>query len=373
LSFFYSPKPPLPCGLTQRLRAVWLGLMFVALAAPCAAAAQTASAESTLPTAKAAKKRPAKPKANTPTLAQREDVQRFIAEMVTRHGFKKEELDFLFSRAKSVPQIVRLMTPSTHPRARSWANYYAGHVDEMRVAGGVNLWNRYPAEMARAEREYGVPPEIIAAIIGIETVYGRVTGTFRVIDALSTLTFDFPRRADFFRGELENYLLFARDEGLDVFEVKGSYAGAIGIPQFMPGSWRRYAVDFDGDGKIDLRNNFVDAIGSVGSFLKQHGWKAGEPIAYPATVHGEEHKLLLQGSFEAKTPVNELEKFGVKAEGAPRNANVLLVDLPTPDQPTSYWVGLENFYVITRYNRSTFYAMSVYDMAQQIKKRKKPG
>jgi membrane-bound lytic murein transglycosylase B len=356
-------------------RVLLTALLMAGVVAAPAATAQLADGSAAVPLpAPAAKKRPAQPRKATkpaaPTLNQRDDVKQFIAEMVAKHGFKTEELDYLFSRAKSLPQIIRLITPSTSPRARSWANYYAGHVDEIRVVGGVNLWNRYAREMARAEKEYGVPPEIIASIIGIETVYGRVTGTFRVIDALSTLAFDYPRRAPFFRGELENYLLFARDEGLDVFEVKGSYAGAIGIPQFMPGSWRRYAVDFDGDGKIDLRNNFIDSIGSVANFLKQHGWKPGEPIAYPANVTGDAHKALLQGTFEANTPVLEMEKFGVKADGAPKAAGALLVDLPTPDQPTLFWVGLENFYVITRYNRSTFYAMSVYDMAQQIKKRR---
>ena len=239
------------------------------------------------------------------------------------------------------------------------------------------LWKQYAAELARAEQEFGVPAEIIVAIMGVETVYGRNTGNWRVIDALSTLTFDYPKRAAFFRSELENYLLFVREHDIDVFSVRGSYAGAIGIPQFMPGSWRRYAVDYDGDGKINLRTSFADSIGSIGNFLKGHGWVAGGAIAFPARVEGEAWKALLARDILPHTRIADLAKQGVSSEtlvsqGLSADTLCALVDLATPDQATEYWVGLQNFYVITRYNRSSFYAMSVMQLADAIKRARQP-
>ena len=319
--------------------------------------------------AKAKKPRLAKEASQASQHHQRDDVRAFIDEMVAKHGMKKEELLFLFSRTRFDPKIVKLITPPSAPRARSWANYRRSHVDDLRVQGGIALLQRYPAELVRAEKEYGVPPEIIAAIIGVETVYGRVMGDFRVIDALTTLAFHYPRRADYFRSELEQFLLLARELDKDVFEPKGSYAGAIGIPQFMPGSWRRWAVDFDGDGKIDLRGSFVDAIGSVASFLKAHGWQAGQPVAVPVQVSGELIQGLIDEGIEPKRKLAELITAGVNAPKteAWSQSSAALIDLVTPDQPTEYLVGFNNFYVITRYNRSSFYATSVWQLAQMVK------
>ena len=312
--------------------------------------------------------------------SQRPEVRAFVDDMVARHGFKRDELLQVFTRARYHANIVRLITPPTAPRARSWESYRRSHVDNLRVQGGVNLLRRYPTELARAEAEFGVPREIIAAIIGVETVYGRVMGDFRVIDALTTLAFDYPRRAPYFLSELEQYLLFARDQNEDVFGLRGSYAGAIGIPQFMPGSWRRYAVDFDGDGRIDLRNSFVDAIGSVGSFLKAHGWQAGQPIALSATIaatpseangaSSDKLKALLDEGIEPKRKLAELTASGITTAGSEAHAQLpaALIDLVTPDQATEYLVGFANFYVITRYNRSSFYATSVWQLAQMVKK-----
>ncbi|MDB5803441.1 MAG: Lytic murein transglycosylase [Betaproteobacteria bacterium] len=302
----------------------------------------------------------------------RPEVQAFIADMAQKHGFVETELKFLFARARFYPGIVDLMAPPTNPRVRSWQAYRSRFLDSVRIEGGAALWRSHGRALARAEKEYGVPAEIIIAIIGVETVYGRNTGGFRVIDALTTLAFDYPRRGDFFRDELENYLLFARDENIDIFTLKGSYAGAIGIPQFMPSSWRKWAVDFDGDGKIDLRNSFEDAIGSVANFLKGHGWVAGAPIAFPARVDGSAWRELLDRDILPSVKVAELPKFGVTSESLirqnlPEDTLGALVDLVTPDAPTEYWVGLQNFYVITRYNRSSFYAMSVMELARAIK------
>jgi len=302
----------------------------------------------------------------------RPEVQAFIAEMAQKHGFVESELKFLFSRARFYPVIVDLMAPPANPRVRSWQAYRSRFLDPMRIDGGVALWRSHGRALARAEKEFGVPAEIIIAIMGVETVYGRNTGGFRVIDALTTLAFDYPRRGDFFRDELENYLLFARDENIDIFTLKGSYAGAIGIPQFMPSSWRKWAVDFDGDGKIDLRNSFDDAIGSVANFLKGHGWVAGAPIAFPARVEGNAWRELLDRDILPSVKVAELPQLGVTSESLvrqnlPEDTLCALIDLVTPNAPTEYWVGLQNFYVITRYNRSSFYAMSVMELAKAIK------
>jgi membrane-bound lytic murein transglycosylase B len=302
----------------------------------------------------------------------RPEVQAFITQMAQKHGFVEDELKFLFSRARYYPSILDLMAPPANPRVRSWQAYRSRFLDPVRIDGGVALWRSHGPALARAEKEYGVPPEIIIAIMGVETVYGRNTGGFRVIDALTTLAFDYPRRADFFRDELENYLLFARDENIDIFTLKGSYAGAIGIPQFMPSSWRKWAVDFDGDGKIDLRNSFDDAIGSVANYLKSFGWVAGAPIAFPAQVNGTAWRELLDRDILPSVKAGELPKFGVASEAMlrqnlPDDTLCALVDLVTPDAPTEYWLGLQNFYVITRYNRSSFYAMSVMELARAIK------
>ena len=213
------------------------------------------------------------------------------------------------------------------------------------------------------------------AIMGVETVYGRNAGNWRVIDALATLAFDYPKRAPFFRSELENYLLFARDHGIDVFSVRGSYAGAIGIPQFMPSSWRKWAVDFDGDGRIDLRESMIDSIGSVASFLTGHGWIAGAPIAFRASVDGEAYVELLARDIRPSLPVAEFARYGVLCAalaqaGLAPDTLAALVELATPDKPSQFWVGLDNFYVITRYNRSSFYAMSVIELAAAIRARR---
>ena len=302
---------------------------------------------------------------------QREDVSGFIREMVERHGFVEHELVFLFSRARREPSILAAIAPPGEPRARSWQQYRARFLSESRIAEGVEFWRLNRAALERAAGEHGVAEEIVVAIIGIETAYGRQMGTWRVIDALSTLAFDYPPRAEYFRSELEQYLLFTREAGLDVFSVRGSYAGAIGIPQFMPGSYRRFAVDFDGDGEVNLRGSTADAIGSVANFLARHGWRRGERIQLPARVSGEAHRELLERGIEPKTALGELKHFGVEARtDLALETPVALIDLESEGAPTEYRLGLRNFYVLTRYNRSTLYAAAVVDLAQEIKARR---
>ncbi len=299
----------------------------------------------------------------------RPEVQAFIRELVERHAFKESELHAVFSRARREDAV--LTAAQTQPAAlsRSWEEYRATFVNERLLRAGLAFWREHRRHLKRARRTYGVPEEIIVAILGVETFYGRNTGRWRVIDALATLAFDYPPRAPYFRGELENYLLFAREMELDVFALKGSYAGAIGIPQFMPTSYLRYAVDFDGDGVADLSGNAADAIGSVGNFLKQHGWRPGEPVQRGARVNGDGHGAYADGNPLPRHTLEELTLAGVESRGAPLPAGTraALLELRSPARPAEYRLGLQNFYVLTRYNRAVFYGMAVSDLAQSLR------
>jgi membrane-bound lytic murein transglycosylase B len=301
--------------------------------------------------------------------AGRPEVRAFVQEMVQKHGFVERELDYVFARARRLE--VALKAVATPASARAWVEYRANFVNERQIAAGVEFWRTHQAVLARATKEYGVPEEIIVAIVGIETFYGRHTGRWRVIDALTTLAFDYPPRAPFFRGELENYLVISRDRGNDVFETRGSWAGAIGIPQFMPGSYMKFAVDFDGDGRIDLSNTPADAIGSVANFLKQHGWKPGEPIFLDADVKGEAFRPYADGQVLPRNTLEELAKAGATARSgtAPADLKAALIELESPGRPSEYRLGFDNFYVITRYNRSSFYASAVSDLAAALRAR----
>jgi membrane-bound lytic murein transglycosylase B len=294
-------------------------------------------------------------------------VQSFITDLVQRHGFAENELQMLFSKVQRTDGVMQLMVPAERP---PWEQYRATFLTEPRIEGGLAFWKANRRTLARAQREYGVPAQYIVAIIGVETYYGKNMGRWRVIDALSTLAFDYPARAPFFRGELEQYLLLAREEGLDVFALRGSFAGAIGIPQFMPGSLRRYGVDYDKNGSIDLRGSPADAIGSVGNFLKNHGWRAGEPVIYRARVTNDEGRQFIDGSVTPKVPLKELVAAGVKLRPAPKSPDALGVLVALGEE---HRVGLHNFWVITRYNRSAFYATVVSDLAAELAARQRAG
>ncbi len=299
-------------------------------------------------------------------IAELPEAEVFARDLAQRHGFDPDELLAQFAKVKQNTGVLSLIAPPTLPTQRSWTRYRARFVNPQRIAGGVDFWQEHAATLARARVIYGVPEEVIVAIIGVETVYGRNTGGFSVLEALATLAFQYPRRADFFRTELEQFLLLSRENSLDPLSVRGSYAGAIGIPQFMPGSQRRFAVDFDRDGRIDLANSVDDAIGSVARFLEQHGWQAGQPVAVVANLPGTPDASLIEAGIRPSLRASDLFERGILAE-APAEATVTLVDLVTPEAPTEYWLGFENFYVITRYNRSSFYAMSVFQLAEAIR------
>ncbi len=303
--------------------------------------------------------------------SERPEVQAFIHEIVERHGFSEKELGFLFSRLRPLPPVLKAISTPTD-KVLSWPEYRALFLTERRISGGVAFWNANRGALERAEREFGVPAQYVVAILGVETLYGRNTGRFRVVDALATLAFDYPPRADFFRDELVSFLLMARDEGLDVFSLRGSYAGAFGIPQFMPGSARRYAVDFDGSGRIDLSASAADAVGSVANFLSRQGWQRGAPVLLPAKVEGDAYRAYATGGVEPLCTVAQLEQAGVQLLGPepPANESAVLVELANPGAPSEFRVGLRNFYAITRYNRSAFYASAVNDLAEAIRARR---
>lgn len=292
----------------------------------------------------------------------------FSRDMEQRHGFNADTLLSQFAQTQSNPKVLQLIKPPASPTQRSWERYRPRFLNSQRIDGGVRFWHENRIALTRARAIYGVPEEIIVAIIGVETVYGRNTGSFSVLEALATLAFNYPRRADFFREELEQFLLLTRENSMDALSIKGSFAGAIGIPQFMPGSQRRYAVDFDGDQKVDLSGSVEDAIGSVARFLEQHGWQPGQPVALPARTSTEVAPALIEAGIRPSLKASELAQRGVSGD-IDDSATVALVDLVSPGRATEYWLGFENFYVITRYNRSSFYAMSVFQLAEEIRKR----
>jgi len=305
------------------------------------------------------------------------EVNAFIDDMVTRHGFTRPELESALSKVRFVDSAIQLMKPAPAGRPKNWAAYRARFVEPVRIDAGVAFWNDYGDALRRAEEKYGVPADIIVGILGVETVYGRNKGNFRVMDAVTTLAFAYPAtptreaRMEYFRGELANTLLFARESGIDPFSLRGSYAGAVGWPQFMPGSIRSYAVDFDGDGKIDLRNSPVDAIGSIANFLVAHGWKRGEPTVFPASLDpasGSGWEMFLNQGLEAKFRLDEIRTAGIRpAVEPPGDLLFGLVDLQNGGAPTEYWLGANNFFAITQYNRSFFYAMSVIDLGRAVR------
>lgn len=299
--------------------------------------------------------------------AGRADVRRFVAEVSERNGLPRAEIEALMARARRQSSVLRAMQAPAEAPQRSWAGYRAQFLTPQRIEAGMRFREANAVALKRAADEFGVPEEIVLGIIGVETVYGRNVGSYRVLDALATLAFDFPARQDYFRYELEQFLLHVREEGLDALAVRGSYAGAIGIPQFMPGSYRRYAVDFDGDGHRNLRSSAADAIGSVANFLRQHGWQPGEPVAVKARAEGNAFKPLLQGGVLPGFRLADLEAVGVTpTESAPAEALSTLIELPTSGQPPVYWLGFTNFFVLTRYNRSSFYAIAVLELARVI-------
>ena len=344
-------------------------LLALALAGPAASATEPPPDALAAPKASALEPPTSIPPAAPANFAERPEVQRFVDAMVEKNGFDKTALLELFRQARFEPDVLKAILPPATPATRSWQAYRARFIETRRIKNGLEFWKAHDAALRRATESYGVPPEIIVAIIGIETFYGRNTGHYQTFSALSTLAFNYPPRADLFRRELEELLLLARERGVDPLSYSGSFAGALGLPQFLPSSLRRYAVDFDGDGRIDLTGDADDAIGSVASFLSLHGWQKGGPVALPARITGTAYTELADGRVDPQFTPADLEAHGIKS---PRpleaDTKTALIDLATPGKPTEYWIGFSNFYTITRYNRSSFYAMSVYQLGEKLRK-----
>lgn len=296
----------------------------------------------------------------------REDVQGFIREMVTEHAFEAGTLDRLFAQVQRQDRVLEVIQRPAE--AKPWYEYRPIFLTDARIAGGVTFWAEHEAILDRAEARFGVAPEYVVAIIGVETYYGSRTGSFPVLDTLTTLGFDYPPRSDFFRRELEQYLLLTREESLDPLKLKGSYAGAMGKGQFISSSYRAYAVDFDDDGRRDLWESADDAIGSVANYFSRHGWEADRPVVLPARLSGEAPAALLKAGLKPSLSREALDGAGVTpAQGEiPSEGPYALIELEAKDGP-EYWIGFNNFYVITRYNRSPLYAMAVHQLAQLIR------
>ena len=326
-------------------------------------------------TRQAARPQPASREYRAPTVsgdfAGDPDVDRFIGRMTATQGFSREYIAGVLSQAERkqwiLDQLDRERPTGAPPRPGGWSRYREKFVTDRHISAGVEFWRENAGELDRASRQYGVPPEYIVGIIGVETFYGRNVGTFRVIDALSTLAFAYPRRADYFSGELENFLVMTRDERIDPLSPKGSYAGAMGLGQFMPSSFLQWAVDFNGDGHKDMWDS-ADAIGSVANYFKAHGWHTGQPVVTAAAATGGRARMLDAG-FDTSYSLSMLASHDIRpASQAAQRDDLRLLRLSTYSGD-EYWLGYHNFYVITRYNHSTNYAMAVHQLAQAVRQR----
>ena len=309
------------------------------------------------------------PAAVQASYAEREDARAFAAEIAGRHALDAAEVERALAGARHDPEVIRLITPPARKGVRSWRSYRARFLDRTRIDGGMRFWREHGDTLARAERDTGVPAEVIVAIIGVETIYGRNTGNFETLSTLATLAFDYPPRAELFRGELEALFLLAREQGRDPASYYGSFAGALGYPQFLPSSMRAYALDFDNSGAIDFESDPIDAIGSVANYLRAHGWQAGAPVAERARLSPatDAASLVTAGIEPTLAPAMLADNGVTTVDGRAAAAAATLVDLETPGADTEYWLGYRNFYVITRYNRSSFYAMSVFELAEALR------
>jgi membrane-bound lytic murein transglycosylase B len=314
--------------------------------------------------------------ATLPSPAEFSGIPGFIDEMVAKHKLKRAELDRVFAHAQHVQAVIDAISrPAT---LKPWLEYRAAFINPQRVRLGLEFWHKYQKSLRRAEQEYGVPQEIILAVIGVETIYGQDAGTFRTIDALTTLAFDYPPRAAFFRSELENFLLLAREQQFDLLAIRGSYAGALGIPQFMPSSYRVYAVDFNGNNRINLLGEAPDAIGSVANYLKAYGWVDGAHtksahakgvVAPPIAVRAQVSEKVCAGDIITHRTIAAWSAAGIVPSENLADAHdepARLIDF-TVGEGKEFWLVFNNFDVITRYNNSDFYAMSVFQLAEALK------
>jgi membrane-bound lytic murein transglycosylase B len=296
------------------------------------------------------------------------DEQAFIDKMVKEHQFDAAEISSLLNQAKKQQSIIDAMSRPAEKRL-NWGQYRKIFMTDKRIKGGMKFWKENQAILEQAEKTYGVPAQIITAIVGVETYYGRITGKYSVLDSLYTLGFHYPPRAKFFRSELEEFLQLAREEGVSPTEPLGSYAGAMGRPQFISSSFRAYAVDFDKDGKRDIWENNADVIGSVANYFKRHGWKAGEPVAQLVTGAKKGFDEEIKAGYKPSLDVKSLiDKGIILGSSLDKDAKVALLEMES-DDGNEYWVTSPNFYAITRYNHSPLYAMAVFQLSEAIRQR----
>lgn len=325
----------------------------------------------------APKSRPRPERLGTP-YAQREDAMRFAEELAARRALDPEWVKRTVGQAQNLPQVTRLMQPPPAAQPKNWKVYRSRFIDPVRIAAGTRFWQEHRATLERAEQEFGVPAEVVVGIVGVETIYGQQMGDFRIIDALATLSFDFPQnhprtaeRSRYFRGELEQFLAFHQAAGSNPFAPRGSYAGAWGMPQFMPSSLARWGVDYDGDGKVDLANSADDVIGSVANYFKGYGWNPGMPTSYPVRFDAARLDLdaLLAPDILPTFSATRFQELGAVLEGPAleHKGPLALIELQNGGEPPSYVAGTENFYVITRYNWSSYYAMAVIELGREVK------
>ncbi len=328
--------------------------------------------------------------AQEPLYASRPEAMRFADDLASRRDLDPQWVRDTLGQARHLPTVVRLMQPPAKTFTKNWRVYRSRFIDPVRIAAGVRFWQDNQAALARAEAEYGVPAEIIVGIIGVETIYGRTTGNFRVLDALATLAFDFPashprarERSEFFKGEIEQFLTMQSRLDSDPLAVRGSYAGAMGMPQFMPSSWIKYAVDFDGDGKVDLWNSPTDVIGSVANYFKAFNWQSGMPTHYPVSFDAATLQMdtLMAPDILPTFSVESFTAKGAVLEGQAlqHTGPLALIELLNGDPSNggsapTYVAGTENFYAITRYNWSSYYAMAVIELGREVSHaRNRPG
>ena len=291
-------------------------------------------------------------------------VRNYIAEVAAQHGFDPAELRTLFRQAERKDSVLAAI--SRPAERKQWHEYRRIFVTPTRIREGIEFWRANEDALRRVERVYNVPPEIAVAIVGVETRYGRNVGSFRVLDSLATLAFDYPARSSFFRGQLTEFLLLAREEGIDPLTMKGSYAGAMGYGQFIPSSYRNFAVDFDGDGTRDIWTNVIDALGSIGNYFSRHGWRGDGPAALRVEVERPLADENVNRGLEPDYDAQQLKRLGVISAGIPPGAKAALFRMQG-DRGAEYWLGLHDFYVITRYNHSRLYALAVWQLGQEIR------
>lgn len=308
------------------------------------------------------------PAAANPSILDEKPLRSVVKELIKNKAYTRQELEQIFANFERLPKVVERMKKPAE--ALPWHRYRNIFVKDKRIEQGMAFWNQHADTLNRAESKYGVPAKIIVAIIGVETRFGRHKGGFRVLDSLTTLALDYPRRSKFFAKELKEFLLLCREEGFDPLAIVGSYAGAMGKPQFIASSYRMYAVDFDGDGKRDLLGSTADAIGSVANYLARHGWKRNQPIATPVKVNGSHYHKLVKKGLKPHTPLSDLARQGIQpGEQVAQSHKAALIELEQ-QQSKEYWAGLQNFYAITRYNHSALYAMAVYQLGSAIRDRR---